>query len=68
VGAVVGGSERSRCGRVLCADMRNDISRHPFVFQLVSAALLNRYNIVQKAWVRRRLRLASLVPSPSVLR
>lgn len=32
------------------SDLRNDISRNPFVYQLVSAALLNRYNIVTKSW------------------
>lgn len=37
-------------GGSICSDMRNDITRHPFVFQLVSAAILNRFNIVQKAW------------------
>lgn len=34
----------------LCADMRSDISRNPFVYQLVSAAVLNRFNIITKAW------------------
>lgn len=34
----------------LCSDMRSDLSRNPFVYQLVSAAILNRYNIVTKAW------------------
>ena len=37
-------------GSSLCADMRSDVSRHPFVQNLVSAAILNRYNIVTKAW------------------
>ena len=32
----------------VCSDMRNDVSRNPFVYQLVSAAVLNRYNIVTK--------------------
>jgi hypothetical protein len=32
----------------VCSDLRNDISRNPFVYQLVSAAILNRYNIVTK--------------------
>jgi hypothetical protein len=31
-------------------DMRNDSSRNPFVYTLHSNALLNRYNIVSKAW------------------
>ena len=37
-------------GISLCSDLRSDLSRNPFVYQLVSAALLNRYNIVTKAW------------------
>lgn len=32
----------------LCSDKRNDISRNPFVYQLVSAIALNRWNIVTK--------------------
>jgi hypothetical protein len=34
----------------LCSDMRSDISRNPFAYQLVSAAILNRFNIVTKGW------------------
>ena len=34
----------------LASDMRSDVSRNPFVYQLVSAAVLNRYNIVTKGW------------------
>jgi hypothetical protein len=34
----------------LASDMRSDLSRNPFVYQLVSATVLNRYNIVTKAW------------------
>jgi hypothetical protein len=33
----------------VCSDLRSDLSRNPFVYQLVSAAILNRYNIVTKA-------------------
>lgn len=33
-----------------CSDLRNDASRNPFVYQLVSATVLNRFNIVTKAW------------------
>lgn len=33
----------------VCSDLRSDISRNPFVYQLVSAAVLNRFNIVTKA-------------------
>ena len=32
----------------VCSDLRNDISRNPFVYQLASAAILNRYNIITK--------------------
>ena len=32
----------------VCSDLRNDVSRNPFVYQLVSASILNRYNIVTK--------------------
>lgn len=34
----------------VCSDLRSDLSRNPFVYQLVSATVLNRYNIVSKAW------------------
>ena len=32
----------------VCSDLRSDISRNPFVYQLVSAAILNRFNIITK--------------------
>jgi hypothetical protein len=34
----------------MAADMRSNTTRNPFVYQLVSNAVLNRYNIVTKAW------------------
>lgn len=34
----------------MCSDLRSDVSRNPFVYQLVSATALNRFNIVTKAW------------------
>jgi len=34
----------------VCSDLRSDVSRNPFVYQLVSATVLNRFNIVSKAW------------------
>lgn len=37
-------------GMGLCSDLRNDVSRNPFVYQLVSAAILNRYNTITKSW------------------
>jgi len=37
-------------GTAMCADMRSDISRHPFVFDLISTTVLNRFNIITKSW------------------
>lgn len=37
-------------GTCMAADMRSDISRNPFVYNLVSTTVLNRYNIVTKGW------------------
>jgi hypothetical protein len=37
-------------GNSICSDLRSNISRNPFVYQLVSATVLNRYNIVTKSW------------------
>jgi len=37
-------------GGSLTTDLRNSIVRNPFVYNLVSAAILNRYNAVTKAW------------------
>lgn len=37
-------------GASMCCDMRSDISRHPFVQNLISATVLNRFNVVTKAW------------------
>ena len=34
----------------LASDLRSDVSRNPFVYQLTSATVLNRLNIVTKAW------------------
>ena len=34
----------------MAADMRNDSSRNPFAYSLNSNTVLNRYNIVTKAW------------------
>lgn len=42
----------------LCSDLRNDISRNPCVYQLASATILNKFNIVKKGW--------SLVQSPAL--
>lgn len=35
-------------GVSLCSDKRSDVSRNPFIYQLVSNALLNRYNFLTK--------------------
>jgi hypothetical protein len=45
-------------GVSLACDLRNDDSRHPFIFQLVSNTVLNRYHTIQKAW--------NLVQSPAL--
>ncbi len=45
-------------GSSLASDLRSDVSRNPFVYQLSSAAILNRFNIVTKAW--------SFVQSPAL--
>jgi hypothetical protein len=34
----------------MASDLRSDLSRNPFVYQTVSNTVLNRYNIVTKAW------------------
>jgi len=34
----------------MAGDLRNDTSRNPFIYTLHNNALLNRYNIVTKAW------------------
>ena len=36
-------------GHGIAADLRNDVTRNPFIYSLVSATVLNRYNIIQKA-------------------
>jgi len=42
----------------LASDLRSDVSRNPFVYQLTSNTVLNRYNIVTKGW--------ALVQSPAL--
>lgn len=37
-------------GTSMCYDMRSDVSRNPFVYDLVSISILNRYNIITKSW------------------
>lgn len=37
-------------GGGMACDLRNDMSRNPFAYQLVSNTVLNRYNFVTKGW------------------
>jgi hypothetical protein len=37
-------------GSSMCADMRSDVSRNPFAYNLHNNAILNRFNIVTKSW------------------
>lgn len=37
-------------GGSVATDLRNDISRNPFVYQLVSNTVLNRFNGITKGW------------------
>jgi hypothetical protein len=45
-------------GQGMVSDLRSDVSRNPFVYQLSSNTVLNRFNIVTKAW--------SFVQSPAL--
>ena len=45
-------------GTCIASDLRSDVSRNPFVYQMTSAAVLNRFNIVTKSW--------SFVQSPAL--
>lgn len=40
------------------SDLRTDASRHPYVYQLVSNTVLNRFNIIGKTW--------ATLPSPAL--
>lgn len=35
---------------MMVSDLRNDISRNPFIYQCASATTLNRYNVITKGW------------------
>ena len=37
-------------GGSVAVDLRNDVSRNPFIYQLASATILNRFNIITKGW------------------
>jgi hypothetical protein len=34
----------------MCSDMRSDISRNPFVYNLTGVSNFNRFNVITKAW------------------
>ena len=34
----------------MCSDLRSSLLRNPFAYNLLSATILNRYNIITKAW------------------
>jgi hypothetical protein len=40
----------SVAGQAMCADLRNTVDRNPFAYQLVASTILNRFNIITKAW------------------
>lgn len=37
-------------GASLACDLRNDVSRNPFIYHLVSSTVLNRHNAITKGW------------------
>lgn len=37
-------------GMGMASDLRNDLSRNPFAYQLASNTVLNRFNFISKAW------------------
>jgi hypothetical protein len=37
-------------GVFVTSDLRSDISRNPFIYQVALASILNRYNIITKSW------------------
>jgi hypothetical protein len=55
---VMGTPNAHAAGMGFCSDLRNDVSRYPFVFQLTSNTVLNRFNIITKSW--------NLVVSPAL--
>lgn len=40
----------SGAGTSMCSDLRSDVSRNPFAYNMISTAILNRFNIVTKGW------------------
>ena len=51
-------SNATAAATCFCSDLRSDVSRNPFIYQLTSATVLNRFNIVSKSW--------NLVQSPAL--
>jgi hypothetical protein len=47
---VAPGPNASGTATSVVSDLRSGLSRNPFVYNLISATVLNRYNIVTKAW------------------
>ena len=37
-------------GSCMASDLRSDVTRHPFAYNLISATVLNRFNIITKGW------------------
>jgi hypothetical protein len=42
-------SNAHAAGNSMCSDLRSDSSRNPFVYDLISASVLNRFNIITKS-------------------
>lgn len=40
----------SSTGTSMASDLRSDVTRYPYVNNLISTTILNRYNIITKAW------------------
>lgn len=47
---VMGTPNAHAAAACVCSDLRSDVSRNQFVYQLVSSTVLNRFNIVSKSW------------------
>jgi hypothetical protein len=55
---VAPGANAHAAGMGMATDLRNTVDRNPFLFQLASATVLNRFNIITKSW--------NLVVSPAL--
>lgn len=47
---VAPGPNAHAAGQGIASDMRNTVDRNPFVYQLISNTVLNRFNFVTKSW------------------